>query len=450
MSSAKPANYIPEVRAQYEGFPYPERVPGDEKKRLLTGALARLDAVSHHCYAGAQEFRGFRVLVAGGGTGDALIQWAEQLRDREGEVVYLDMSAASEKIARKRAEIRGLTNVKWISDSLLNLPELGLEPFDFIDCTGVLHHLKDPDAGLKALVSVLKPGGAMNLMVYGRYGRTGVYQMQELMRLFNAPEDSARRRIVNTKEMLKWLPQHHWLNVTRALGYQFTDMTNDSGIHDLFLHAQDRAYTIGEIHDWLERCGLEMTSEPGSFYFQTEYLPETYIRDKALLKRVEDYPLRRRQEIGEALSTKIPMHEFYAVRKGEGDRSAQTTQENLVPWEGVSPLIPLAELAPVAAQQKENFAITFEKMPGQPKLALTVGKYVPDFLRLIDGKRSIGEIIAAVTGDARFKHPPGHAEVAAEFHELFLSLNRGHACYLRDPSIAAFPSINEMQARAGK
>jgi len=57
---------------------------------------------------------------------------------------------------------------------------LGLGPFDFINCCGVLHHLAVPEQGLDALLSQLRPGGAMNLMVYGEIGRTAVYQIQEL------------------------------------------------------------------------------------------------------------------------------------------------------------------------------------------------------------------------------------------------------------------------------
>jgi 2-polyprenyl-3-methyl-5-hydroxy-6-metoxy-1,4-benzoquinol methylase len=60
--------------------------------------------------------------------------------------------------------------------------ELG-QTFDQIVCTGVLHHLPDPDSGLRALRSVLAPDGAMHLMIYAAYGRAGIYMMQECCRL---------------------------------------------------------------------------------------------------------------------------------------------------------------------------------------------------------------------------------------------------------------------------
>ena len=47
---------------------------------------------------------------------------------------------------------------------------------------GVLHHLENPKLGLNVLKNVLKDDGFMSIMVYGKYGRTGVYQMQDLMK----------------------------------------------------------------------------------------------------------------------------------------------------------------------------------------------------------------------------------------------------------------------------
>ncbi len=162
------SDHLPEVREQYERLPYPPCDPEDDNRRLVTTWLDDLPMVNHYCFGGAQSFaRGFRVLVAGGGTGDGTIYLAEQLRATDAEIVHLDLSEASINIARRRAEIRKLENIRWVHDSLLSLPRLGLGEFDYINCVGVLHHLADPDAGLEALLSVKKPSGALGVMVYG-------------------------------------------------------------------------------------------------------------------------------------------------------------------------------------------------------------------------------------------------------------------------------------------
>src|SRR6185503_18891719 len=181
---------LDEVRAQYEALPYPPRDPREEAVRLITGTPSHILEVNHYLFAGRLNFnRPFRALVAGGGTGDACIMLAQQLADRRcpGEVVYLDLSTASREICEARANIRGLRNITFHTGSLLDLPTMNVGQFDYIDCTGVLHHLPDPSAGLAALVSVLQPDGGIGVMLYGQYGRSGVYPLQEMLRSIAPP-----------------------------------------------------------------------------------------------------------------------------------------------------------------------------------------------------------------------------------------------------------------------
>ena len=73
-------------------------------------------------------------------------------------------------IAKKRVDLLGLRGITWINDRIENIPLLDLGgKFDFIETSGVLHHLEDPQDGLKILSNVLKENGGMSLMVYGRW-----------------------------------------------------------------------------------------------------------------------------------------------------------------------------------------------------------------------------------------------------------------------------------------
>jgi 2-polyprenyl-3-methyl-5-hydroxy-6-metoxy-1,4-benzoquinol methylase len=170
------------LAGQYEAYPYPKREAREEAKRLIVGSPSHLREVDYWIF-GAARSAGLplNALIAGGGTGDGTIMLAQQMTSlgRPGRVTWLDRSAAALMIARSRAEARGLANIVWEQRSLLELPGSGLGPFDYIDCCGVLHHLPDPAAGLRALLSVLAPGGGMGLMVYAPHGRTGVYMMQD-------------------------------------------------------------------------------------------------------------------------------------------------------------------------------------------------------------------------------------------------------------------------------
>jgi len=100
-------------------------------------------------------------------------------------IVYLDFSLASMKVAQMRAKIKGLDNIKWFNDKIENIPKLNLGKFDLIECSGVLHHLPDPQAGLNILSQSLTDRGGIDIMVYARIGRTGIYQLQDLVRLVN-------------------------------------------------------------------------------------------------------------------------------------------------------------------------------------------------------------------------------------------------------------------------
>ena len=136
------------VQDQYETFPYPERDPADEAKRMITGSPSHPLEIDHMLFGGVRDWsNGTRILVAGGGTGDALVQLAQVLTSAKKpfEITYIDLSKASREIAEARIKARGLKGVTFITGSLLDAAEYG--PFDYIDCCGVLHHLPDPQAG---------------------------------------------------------------------------------------------------------------------------------------------------------------------------------------------------------------------------------------------------------------------------------------------------------------
>ena len=100
----------------------------------------------------------------------------------------------------------GLDNLEVHQLAVTEVGKLGAT-FDQIVCTGVLHHLPDPDAGLRALREVLAPGGVMHLMLYAPYGRIGVYMLQEFCRRLGiAADDHGIRELVTA---LGALPSGH-------------------------------------------------------------------------------------------------------------------------------------------------------------------------------------------------------------------------------------------------
>ena len=192
--------------------------------------------------------------MAGGGTGATTMVLAEQLNHTESEIVYLDFSSSSMNVAQSRARFRGLKNVVWVREGIENIHRLNLATFDFMQCSGVLHHLKRPITGLKVLKDILQLEGGIDLMVYGTYGRTGVYHMQETLRLLNFQTTQITDELKMAKGALESLPKTNWFK--KGETSMDDHKMGDSGIYDLLLHKRDISYTVPQLFQWIEMAGL--------------------------------------------------------------------------------------------------------------------------------------------------------------------------------------------------
>lgn len=402
------------VRQMYDAFPYPPREPAAERRSLHVTRLESLDAIDYYAFGGQQTFDGgFRALVVGGGSGDQCIFLAEQLRGREAEIVYLDLSQTSLEVARSRAEVRGLRNISWHCGSLLDLPRMGLVPFNFISAYGVLHHLPDPPAGLAALREVLAPDGAIGMMVYGRYGRTAVYQMQELLRLVSGPERSLDGRINDAKAVLEVLPPTNWFRQHETPGDDHRAL-GETGICDMLLHPQDRAYSIPELYEYIAGAGLAVLGFPTDRRNDTKsrYRPDPLRAATGVTAAVAADEIRSRA-IAELLHGDIATHACYVAR---GPVERPTLADPMaVPYFSLFS-VDGASCA-LACRQQDPDAKLWARSPVH-HVALALSEDQCDALALIDGRRTLAEI--------RARSAPGAIDAVYEiFHEVdWLMLKR--------------------------
>jgi len=432
------SSYLPQVRRQYEQYPYPERRPEDEKKRLSVTAFDGLGKINHYCYRGRRDFRkGFRVLIAGGGTGDALIYLAEQLRETDARLVYLDISEASMTIAKKRAEIRKLDRIEWVSGSILDLPRLDLGPFDYINCTGVLHHLADPPAGLACLRDVLADEGAMGIMVYGQYGRTGIYQVQALMRLIDQGEKDPQVCVENAKAAVKCLPATNWFKKVES---QFPNWNeNDIEVYDLFLHSQDRAYTVPQLYEWVEGCGLRLVDFCDQ---KLMYRPEYALQNPTLQQKIASLPLRDRQAIAELAFGALSKHSFFVSK--EEETMARPDDFETIPF--LSDDIPHSQLMAAVQNQPLGKPITLNVRGTQFGLQNT--PLTLAFFQALDGNTPVGTMIQSIEADPKFAgKPPARDLILKEFNRFFNTLHLLDCLFLRHQSIPPYPRFQELQDR---
>jgi SAM-dependent methyltransferase len=236
-----------EVRDFYDRYPYPRPIDNLEEYRWLWQDEQRRRA-DYHLFWPARSYKEDRsILIAGCGTSQAA---KHALRWPASQVMGIDCSATSIRHTEELKRKYKLKNLQVHQLAIESVNDLGAN-FDQIVCTGVLHHLADPDAGLRALRTVLKPDGAMHLMVYAPYGRTGIYMLQEFCKRLGIHATDAE--IQDLIGALSALPPGHPLE---SLLSQLPDFRHEAALADALLHPQDRAYSVPQLFDYIEKGGL--------------------------------------------------------------------------------------------------------------------------------------------------------------------------------------------------
>jgi SAM-dependent methyltransferase len=409
-----------QLAAQYEAYPYPKRDPRDEAKRLIVGSPGHLYEIDYWVFGAKRSAgRALNALIAGGGTGDATLMLAQQMaRDgRPGSVTWLDRSSASLKIAQARAGVRKLTNIVWERRSLLDLPGSGLGPYDYVDCCGVLHHLPDPAAGLRALTSVLAPGGGIGLMVYAPHGRTGVYMIQDALRMLAPAERPPAERLDVARRTMRHLPETAWLRLNNNVRDQ--NSGGDAGLYDLLLNPRDQAYTVPALNDLLASAGLR----PACWVEPLRYDPAPLLPDPKLRDRLTALGPIQRAALAESLAGNMSMHIVYCVRADQPDDRADPFAPEAVPvLREVT-----GETMAKAIRPDGTVIVGLDGL----QIPVPVPPLAAAILRQVDGRRSVGAIGAILGASGT-----GPDAFAKAWRATYTALERVNRLLLAAPSAA--------------
>jgi SAM-dependent methyltransferase len=235
------------VRRFYDQYPYPRPIDNLEKYQRQWQDLQRRRA-DYHLFWPARSYREDQsILIAGCGTSQAA---KHAMRWPAAQVTGIDVSATSVQCTEGLKQKYSLNNLHVYQLPIERVSDLGTS-FDHIVSTGVLHHLEDPDAGLRALRDVLNPGGAMHLMLYAPYGRTGVYMLQDFCRRIGIHATAAD--IQDLMAALDLMPPGHPL---KNLLREAPEFRQEAALADALLHPQDRAYSVPQLFDFIANAGL--------------------------------------------------------------------------------------------------------------------------------------------------------------------------------------------------
>jgi len=354
------------VARQYEAFAYPQ--PFADLKAEISKGYYQVGDPS--LYGPVVWPRGrpegqLRILVAGCGTVQAA--YAAYMNPND-DVVGIDLSEASLAHERFLQDKHGLENLTLFKGDLLDVGSIG-QRFDVILCTGVLHHMADPAAGLAALRGVLAPGGVMVLMLYGATVRTGVYMLQDAFRRMGIAQTS--EGVAKVRQILKELPSRHYVqDYIRAAD----ELKEDAAVVDTFLHLQDRAYTVPQVMELVEGAGLEFQNWVDNFPY---WRNGGWGPGSAIASAVDPLAPHEHWAAVEMLGLAAGMHMFTVRHPGD---VAQVDFER-DDWRIFVP-----HWAPGLARKGQGL---FQRGPYDLKCS-ELEQFVIDG---VDGKRTIGEII---------------------------------------------------------
>jgi len=236
------------VQNQYEENPYPRwvRMRPVEKANTIAGYLRQKFPAAAFQRKSGGEIVDF--LSAGCGTGQLPLDIAQGVAAR---VLAIDLSLSSLGYARRKARELGLTRIEFAQADLLELGATG-RSFDVVECSGVLHHLADPFAGWRALLSLLRPGGFMLVGLYSEMARRGVVEARRFIaqRGYGTSTDDIRR----CRQDLLDLDQSG--DRSRELGAAFGDFFGVSSCRDLLFHVQEQQTRLPAIAAFLRDNGL--------------------------------------------------------------------------------------------------------------------------------------------------------------------------------------------------
>lgn len=382
------------VSQQYEKWVYP--APIEDLEEWLRGNWQWFDPSHAHrlMWPDRDYLPGMDILVAGCGTNQAAVI---AYTNPAARVVAIDVSSASLDHHRSLKDRYDLANLELHQLPIEDVASLDRD-FDLIITTGVLHHMADPAAGMRALGGLLRPDGVLAVMLYANYGRIGVQMMQSVFKDLGLQQDEASLEVVRDAigQLGPLHPLASYLQIAPDLG-------DDAGVVDTFLHGREEAYSIDECRALVEESGLAFQD----LFLRASYYPPTPTTSP-FFTAVAAMPREQQWSIMQRINASNACHYFLACRPERPAESYAINFDSEAALDYVPSFRKACGLIGSAVRRHDGWTRELTSLEAA-------------LVEHIDGRRSIAEIIDVVTGSGTVPRADRDA-IARTARETFRSL----------------------------
>jgi SAM-dependent methyltransferase len=262
-----------------------------------------------------------RIWVAGCGTNQAVFT---ALKFPNARVIGTDLSVVSLETAAHSARQLGLDNLELqrrsINDSDFR------DEFDYVICTGVIHHNADPQKPLRKLHAALRSSGICELMVYNRYHRIWTTAFQKAVQVLSGtlvtPDFDAQMDV--TKRLMR-TPIDSTMSQMVALHKDLPE----AGIADGCMQPVEHSYTVMSLNALLNDSGFEILAPVLNQFDKTSghFIWNMTFQDPELQRRHEALPDLQRWQVNNLLLFERSPHLWFYLQRTDSGRTRKSEMQ---------------------------------------------------------------------------------------------------------------------------
>ncbi len=229
----------------YKDKPFPDYKNGETKLSLLE--IGDKNPVSKNF----KKFIGFNKSILEVGSGTSQLSLYLSIGNNN-KVFALDPTMSSLKIGSEFAKKNNIKNINFIYGDVFD-DIFHENTFEFIWCSGILHHTKNPKLGFKIICNYLKKDGYILIGLYNKFGRKILEIRRLLAKIFGIKIvdyiDPIAKKLKKNNETKKY---NSWIN-------------------DQYFHPIESTHSFKEVLNWFDENNIEFINCVPSANFSNNY-----------------------------------------------------------------------------------------------------------------------------------------------------------------------------------